>query len=138
VRNDLGKPGGSLALVVAIAAAVSALVSAYGFSRLVRHHSLRASNQAPTAEAWVLETVESSPEAVRDGRKLFLSSCAHCHGADATGDEGPDLHGIEASDRYLANIVTRGVKGEMPSFKKKLKAPDIVRLTAYLRSLGET
>jgi mono/diheme cytochrome c family protein len=29
---------------------------------------------------------------VKSGRTLFLKNCAHCHGADAHGDEGPDLH----------------------------------------------
>jgi mono/diheme cytochrome c family protein len=66
---------------------------------------------------------------------LFLSSCAHCHGADARGDEGPDLHRVEVSDRYIANTITHGIKHEMPSFKRKLGAEDIARLTAYVRSL---
>jgi len=73
---------------------------------------------------------------ISQGRALFLSSCAHCHGADATGDEGPDLHDVEVSDRYISNIITHGIKGEMPSFKKKLVRDDIVRLTAYVRSLN--
>jgi mono/diheme cytochrome c family protein len=58
-------------------------------------------------------------------------SCAHCHGAD----EGPDLHDVEGSDRYISNIITHGIKGEMPLFKRKLGKDDIVRLTAYVRSL---
>ena len=62
-------------------------------------------------------------------------SCAHCHGADATGDEGPDLHGVQVSDRYIAHIISHGIKGEMPSFAKKHGAADIGRLTAYVRSL---
>jgi mono/diheme cytochrome c family protein len=72
---------------------------------------------------------------VAEGRKLFLGSCAHCHSEDATGDEGPDLHDVEASDRYVSHIITHGIKGEMPSFSKKLRPPDIAKLTAYLRSL---
>ena len=69
------------------------------------------------------------------GRKLFLSSCAHCHGADAHGDEGPDLHGLQISDRRIATVVRRGIPGEMPSFAKKHRPEDIAALIAYLRTL---
>jgi mono/diheme cytochrome c family protein len=79
--------------------------------------------------------MERSAELVARGRQLFLGSCAHCHGADATGDEGPDLHGLEVSDRYLARVITRGIPHEMPSFAKKHGTADITALTAYLRSL---
>ena len=83
-----------------------------------------------------LETpTPSSPALIAQGRVLFLASCAHCHGADATGDEGPDLHNVRVSDRYISNIITRGIKSEMPSFRKKLGKDEIMRLTAYVRSL---
>jgi mono/diheme cytochrome c family protein len=70
------------------------------------------------------------------GRKLFLNSCAHCHGADARGDEGPDLHALEVSDRRIATVIRGGIKGEMPSFAKKHSPEEIAALIAYLRSLG--
>jgi mono/diheme cytochrome c family protein len=136
VSDEIGDQDGIRALLVAVAITAIAVASAFGVSRLVRHQALRASTQIPTPEAWVLDPAEASSISAHEGRKLFLSSCAHCHGADATGDEGPDLHGIEASDRYVANTILRGIKGEMPSFKKKFKPADVVRLTAYLRSLG--
>jgi mono/diheme cytochrome c family protein len=116
-------------------AAVLALSSAYGLSRELRRREARVSHQQATPEAWFEVPTPTSPEMVAQGRVLFLSSCAHCHGADATGDEGPDLHEVEVSDRDISNIITHGIKGEMPSFRKKLKAGDIARLTAYVRSL---
>ena len=39
------------------------------------------------------------------------------------------------SNRYISNTISHGIKGEMPSFRKKLGSDDIVRLTAYVRSL---
>lgn len=69
------------------------------------------------------------------GRSLFLNSCAHCHGADARGDEGPDLHALEISDRRIATVISRGIKGEMPSFAKKHPPEEIEALIAYLRTL---
>lgn len=112
-----------------------ALVSAYGLSRGLRYQESKASHQLPTPEAWFETPTPSSPALVAKGRALFLSSCAHCHGADATGDEGPDLHRVWVSDRYISNIITNGIKHEMPSFRKKLGHDEIVNLTAYIRSL---
>jgi len=132
-RPTGGTPGGTAAL--AALAAVVALASAYGLSSDLRHAASRTSRQQATPEAWCEMSTPSSPALVAQGRALFLASCAHCHGADAAGDEGPDLHDIEASDRYISNLITRGIKGEMPSFRKKLGRDEIARLTAYLRSL---
>jgi mono/diheme cytochrome c family protein len=69
------------------------------------------------------------------GRHLFLMNCAHCHGDDARGDEGPDLHNLHKSDARIHQVITGGIKGEMPSFAKKLGEPEIRQLTAYLRTL---
>ena len=122
-------------LVIALLAGGVALTSALGFGRMLRADALRTSHQQPTAERWLEPPTPTSPALVAHGRVLFLDSCAHCHAADAHGDEGPDLHGVEVSDRYIANIITHGIKGEMPSFAKKLHAPEITALTAYVRSL---
>jgi mono/diheme cytochrome c family protein len=120
---------------LAILAGAIALASAYGLSLGLRRAESKASHQQPTPEAWFEIHPKSSPALISQGRTLFLSSCAHCHGADATGDEGPDLHDIGVSDRYISNIITHGIKGEMPSFRKKLGHEEIMRLTAYIRSL---
>ena len=32
------------------------------------------------------------------GQHVVLRNCAHCHGADAHGDEGPDLHNLDWTD----------------------------------------
>jgi cytochrome c peroxidase len=45
-----------------------------------------------------LKLGESKVFDATNGRKLFLKNCAHCHGADASGDEGPDLHRLDWTD----------------------------------------
>jgi mono/diheme cytochrome c family protein len=122
-------------LAAAGLASLLAAAAAYGLSLELRRAEGQRSRQQPTPEAWFDGPTPTSPAMVSEGRRLFLGSCAHCHGADATGDEGPDLHGVQVSDRYIARIISRGIKGEMPSFAKKLGPPDISKLTAYLRSL---
>jgi len=72
---------------------------------------------------------------VASGHKLFLMNCAHCHGDDARGDEGPDLHGVAKSDARIAEIITNGIKGEMPRFGSKLHDEDVKSLIQFLRSL---
>lgn len=75
----------------------------------------------------------NSPSAA--GRTLFLKNCAHCHGADARGDDGPDLHKLEVSDEWIANRIRKGKAGEMTAFAGKLQASEIDTLVAYLRTL---
>jgi mono/diheme cytochrome c family protein len=86
------------------------------------------SGQKPTAD----KSVDSDPI---PGRKLFLKNCAHCHGADAHGDDGPDLHGLDDSDEWIANQIRRGRKGQMTAFERKFQPSEITSLVAYLRTL---
>jgi mono/diheme cytochrome c family protein len=72
---------------------------------------------------------------VAQGQHLFLMNCAHCHGDDARGDEGPDLHGLHKTDARLSALIINGVKGEMPRFNQKLSEPDVQALIAFLNSL---
>jgi len=70
-----------------------------------------------------------------DGRQLFLKNCAHCHGPDARGDEGPDLHNIDWTDEQIAARIRNGKKGQMPAFGGKLSAEDISKIVAYVQTL---
>jgi mono/diheme cytochrome c family protein len=70
------------------------------------------------------------------GAKLFALNCAHCHGIDATGDEGPDLHKVTKTDERIKSTILNGVKGEMPAFGKKLTENDAATLVAFIRSLS--
>jgi len=69
------------------------------------------------------------------GRSLFLKNCAHCHGDDAKGDEGPDLHGLRKSDAWIEKRIRNGIKGEMPAFREKFQADDIAAIISFLRTL---
>jgi mono/diheme cytochrome c family protein len=71
------------------------------------------------------------------GYTLFMMNCAHCHGDDARGDEGPDLHGVTKSDARIASMIKNGVKGEMPKFGSKLNDNDVRDLITFLRTLND-
>src|SRR6266566_5295767 len=64
-----------------------------------------------TAEALVIPPAGTP---ANQGYKLFMLNCAHCHGSDARGEEGPDLHGVTKSDARIASTIKNGIKGEMP------------------------
>jgi cytochrome c oxidase cbb3-type subunit 3 len=69
------------------------------------------------------------------GRALFLKNCAQCHGADARGDDGPDLHKLDATDEWITNRIRNGKAGQMTAFAGKLQTSEISTLLAYLRTL---
>jgi mono/diheme cytochrome c family protein len=89
--------------------------------------------QTPSAPGH--EAGDSKPENDTSGGTLFMKNCAHCHGQDARGDEGPDLHALKKSDEWIARRIRNGVKGEMTAFGDKFSAQDIDALIAYLRTL---
>jgi cytochrome c oxidase cbb3-type subunit III len=81
----------------------------------------------------------SSPTLL-EGKKIFASSCAGCHGLDGRGGErAPDIatrrEMQRLSDVKLARIVDAGVPGTgMPSFRS-LGASGIRSVVSYLRKL---
>ena len=79
------------------------------------------------------------PPLVEHGRRLFVQSCAHCHGDDARGSgedsDGPDLHQLRIGNARIAAVIRTGIPDEMPSFAKKHGPADIADLTGYLRTL---
>jgi mono/diheme cytochrome c family protein len=70
-----------------------------------------------------------------NARTLFLKNCAHCHGATAHGDDGPDLHDLGLTDDWIANRIRKGKAGQMTAFAGKLQPAEIAALVAYVQSL---
>lgn len=123
------------AFLAAIFVSGTALATMIGVASIVRHGL--PSIAIPTFTTGV-QAAMKPPDLTVDaanGRHLFLMNCAHCHGDDAHGDEGPDLHNLHRSDARIHEVITAGIKGEMPSFGKKLGDPDVRQLIAYLRTL---
>ena len=126
---------GGKAFLAAIFASGTALIGMFGVASIIRHgqSSISIPAFATSAQA-AMKPAELTADAAQ-GRHLFLMNCAHCHGDDARGDEGPDLHDLHKSDARIHEVITAGIKGEMPSFGKKLGDPDVRQLIAYLRTL---
>jgi len=134
-RNEFSRRAFASYLIAACCAC--ALIGAAGF---VGGEMLLGETNANASSAIMASTSNTQVSQVMladatQGRHLFLMNCAHCHGDDASGDEGPDLHNLHKSDARIHQVITGGIKGEMPSFGKKLGDPEIRELTAYLRTL---
>lgn len=85
-------------------------------------------------------TSEVQGQAVAEGRRIFESMCAACHGLDGRGGErGPDIatrqQVVQLSDRELLEMMQTGRPAAgMPSFNF-LGGTKLTTLLAYLRSL---
>src|ERR1700731_999840 len=117
-------PGPAKAALCASAIAVGTLGGTFALSDYMQKKSALQSSLNST----------KSPQSplVAQGQHLFLMNCAHCHGDDARGDEGPDLHGLRKTDARLSALINNGIKGEMPRFNQKLSASDVQAIIAFL------
>ncbi len=125
------------ATILAVSVSVLVLALTFGLAPLLRSAQAVDANRrllADTGPATVAATLSAQ---VRQGHSLFERNCAHCHGDDARGDEGPTLYNLALSDARIAKRIKDGVKGEMPRFGSKLNDEHIAALIAYLRTLKE-
>jgi mono/diheme cytochrome c family protein len=124
----------SLQLKATILGTVSGLAAigmAFAAGEMFQHSS------AASAASGDGLTIPPAGTPEQKGHTLFLLNCAHCHGADARGDEAPDLHGVTKSDARIASLIKNGKKGEMPKFASKLTDSEIKALVAFVRSLKD-
>lgn len=96
---------------------------------------------AITDEALLAEAKNAA--VVAEGKKVYSTSCASCHGPDGGGLIGPNLtdeywlHGGKPSQIY--KTVTEGVLAKgMPPWEKMLKPEQVRAVVAYVTSLAGT
>src|ERR1700736_5842220 len=118
------------ALIAALLISGTVVGSFLGTERI-----LQSNTSKPSGESAAQNSAIKDPK-VTAGAKLFALNCAHCHGIDATGDEGPDLHKVTKTDARIKFTILNGVKGEMPAFGKKLTENDAATLVVFIRSLS--
>jgi cytochrome c oxidase cbb3-type subunit 3 len=87
-----------------------------------------------------IEQVSADPKAREMGQRLFLNSCAQCHGSDAGGAKGfPNLTDGDwlygGSPENIKTTLINGRAGVMPPFPQ-LDSKQIVDVANYVRSLS--
>ncbi len=95
------------------------------------------------AYVWSLST---SKEIIEEGRDLYQSNCASCHGNGGKGDgpDGgknmPDFSRQEwmagKSDEEIFTAISNGVSPGMPAFTEKMTENERWSIASYLRSLS--
>jgi len=119
---------------IAMAAVVFALGG--GLVANAQDRTTRAAEPRPTKNP-----LDGNAQAISNGKAMFRTRCAGCHGPDARGFLGPDLTGFWAgggTDDRMFDIVRRGVPGtEMPpSDPLRVLDKDIWQTMAYVRTLS--
>ncbi|MDE2369386.1 MAG: cytochrome-c oxidase, cbb3-type subunit III [Burkholderiales bacterium] len=88
------------------------------------------------------EQLMKDPQAMGIGNRLFLNTCAPCHGSDARGAKGiPNLTDNDwlgaGTPEYIEKTIREGRTGMMPSMAAAVGTPDDVRNVAnYVLSLS--
>ena len=87
-----------------------------------------------------IEQVAADPKAREMGQRLFLNSCAQCHGSDAGGSKGfPNLTDGDwlygGSPENIKTTLINGRNGVMPAYGH-LETAQIADLANYVRSLS--
>lgn len=124
-------------LIIASCATVLVLGLALPFSRIVRSEGTKPvsntqslTNSTSGTSAGTVYT----PSQLLRGDTIFKDTCVSCHGADASGGDGPSLHGLGLNDAQIDSTIANG-RGEMPAFGKQFTAQDVTDIVAYLRTL---
>jgi len=76
---------------------------------------------------------------IAQGKRIFESQCALCHGQTGTGGRGPSLHRPKLTrapdDEALSKVISNGIEPEMPG-AWQLNTREVASVGAYVKSLG--
>jgi mono/diheme cytochrome c family protein len=125
----------TFAVYLALSGVTAVLLSAAGFwggEMVMRGQVIGAPGASAESGA---SSSKAQPITALRGGKLFQANCARCHGTDARGMIGPNLHRLDFSDDKIARTIHNGRPGGMPPFGGRLLEGDIKAVVAYIRSL---
>ncbi|MBT9585240.1 c-type cytochrome [bacterium] len=89
-----------------------------------------------------LKALATKPEVLEAGKKVFISTCASCHGTNAEGKIGPCLtdsvwkYGSE--DKEILLSIRKGRPKGMPAWDTFLKPDQVGAVATYVHSIGNT
>lgn len=94
--------------------------------------------QNPPAASQGSPVDKLTPDDIAMGKQLFAANCASCHGVDATGQLGPNLHGVvqRLGEQGVFGIIRNG-RGGMPPVSS-INDARVWQVIGFLRTLGES
>ena len=94
-------------------------------------------SRATGQEAQTAQAPPAAPADPEQGKRLFEQNCSACHGADASGGDGPNLRGVPArmGDPVVQGIVRRGIPGTAMPGSSTVSEKEAANIVAYLRTL---
>jgi mono/diheme cytochrome c family protein len=129
---------GSVTLLLAAAVADNHEPTGRGQDHLHHHHFAEFAKSPEPARARP-NPLETDPNAVVAGKKLFHQHCAECHGASAEGGrKAPSLRAEEvrqATPGTLFWILSNGVVRRGMPVWSKLPEPERWQIVAFIKSL---
>ncbi|HXQ27395.1 MAG TPA: c-type cytochrome [Candidatus Acidoferrales bacterium] len=108
--------------------------NAFHVSQAIGQESQTAQVSSPSAAS------PAAPVDLEQGKRLFAQNCSACHGADAGGGDGPDLHGVPArlGDPTVQGIIRRGIAGTAMPGSSTVSEKESANIVAYLRTMDST
>jgi len=82
-------------------------------------------------------------DAIAEGKEVFVGTCRGCHGTDGAGGMGPALDDDNvrreraATEKGMFEIIYGGAAGAMQPFGKRFDQDEILRVMAYIETLGD-
>src|SRR6516165_4570983 len=98
------------ATILAVTVSISVLALTFGLAPFLRSSQAAEGDRVLLANSSLATAVLGGQ--AQQGHSLFERNCAHCHGDDARGNEGPTLHNLAMSDARIAKRIKDGIKGE--------------------------
>jgi cytochrome c oxidase cbb3-type subunit III len=124
------------------AGALTVLLAAWAF---VATSALSArAQQQPTSEHVAAmkgdPTEHMTPAEIDSGKLNFQGSCGECHGVDASGGTGPNLHGVvqKRGAQAVFDIIRHGIPGTGMAPVSSLNDKRAWQVVAYLKTLAPT
>ena len=98
-----------------------------------------ATEHRPSQTAASSNPLSGNPEAIDQGKHLFVTWCVQCHGANATGGKyGANLTIFSLGFKEFRATVQNGrAQKQMPRWKDVLDENAITRIGAYLETLAQ-
>ena len=111
-------------------------ISGWSFYKKFENEMILAAKSEKTV---TVKQYSGNSEAIKVGKDIFISTCAPCHKADATGGIGPNLtmaelkYGVTHKDIYES--IANGRPNGMPPFLQQVGSDKISKVIAFLESL---